>query len=103
MLRDQVDEIHQLRRNLAELEAEIDRKIDALVISVVSEHGEKTFSERDIAVALQAAGFEIALKDVYPLVTRLVSAMVIERTGLSYKAIRPAVMKRQLLETPPKG
>ena len=37
-------EIHQLRRDLAELKAEIDRKIDALVIAVLSEHGEKTFT-----------------------------------------------------------
>lgn len=100
MLSEQVDEIHELRQRLAELGDEIQRKIDGLVIAVLAHDPARSFSERDVSHALTDAGFEMPIKDVYPLLTRLAKDTRIERVGLTYRAIQPSVLKRQLTETP---
>jgi hypothetical protein len=100
MLQKKVEEIEALRRKQAEIGLEIQRKIDALVISVVSEGTDEAgLSERDIVVRLHSAGFELAMKEAYSLLTRLVAEQRIQSKGPRYVGIRPEVMKRQLRET----
>jgi hypothetical protein len=95
MLSEQVDEIHELRKKAAELHDEIERKVAALVISALAQE-DRAFSERDLVAALHGAGFELPVKDVYPLLTRLANDQLIKREGPRYRAIRPGVLNRQL-------
>jgi len=100
MVRTQADEIHRLRKRLAALNDEVQRKIDGLVISVLAEDTERTFSEHDVCQALRAVDFELAAKDAYPLLTRLAREQRIQSEGPKYRGIGPGVLKRQLRETP---
>ncbi len=95
MLNDQADEIHELRRKAAEVHAEIERRVDALVITAFSE-SESSCSERDLVERLRAVGFELSAKDAYPLLARLASEGRLQREGPRYRAIRPEVLQRQL-------
>jgi hypothetical protein len=102
MLSEQVDEIHRLRKKAADLHDEIERKIAALVIAALGQE-DKTFSERELVTALGKAGFELPVKDAYPLLTRLANDQRIRREGPRYRAIRPDVLNRQLQDTSSKG
>lgn len=101
MLCDHVNELHALERKFADLEDEISRKKDAIMIALLSEHPEKAFSEAEVANALQEAGLDFRVKDAYPILARLANDTRIRREGLRYRAIQPDVLQRQLKETPP--
>jgi hypothetical protein len=101
-LSEQVDDIHDSRKRAAELHDEIDRKVDALVIAALGQE-DKAFSERDVVECLGAAGFELPVKEAYPLLTRLANDNKIGREGPRYRAIRPGVLNRQLRDTSSKG
>jgi hypothetical protein len=101
MLEKKVKEIDSLRRKQAEIGLEIQRKIDALVISAVNESTDEAgLSERDLCVLLHEAGFELPVKEAYPLLTRLADEKRILRKGPRYLGIRPDVMSRQLRDNP---
>jgi hypothetical protein len=64
---------------------------------------DKAFSEREVVERLGKAGFELPVKDAYPLLTRLANDNKIRRECPRYRSIRPEVLNRQLRDTSSKG